>query len=487
MSSQMADGQALSDLWARSRHINGREFDERNMMTDDLPTGLSRRAFVFGGLGLAPSGLFDFFNWPSIADISGTARIGESVELLKQDAAMSGGHGFDATLEEDARSAWKYFEIWKSSAKAIIPGTAYLNDNKVAGYPLVTMWDVGSLVLAFCSAFLLGLITQVELNVKAIQIVKLLKAQTISFKGGNLPRVEVSATNSPSKRSGFDSADVGRLLVALKILDHLTLGKFPIASLVAGWNFHTVISHGNVCGLANGRLSTCFDTSYSHYAKRGYELWGHKLEPVSGFADGPLDSQGQLSLLREIIRRGRIATEPNATEAVELGENPSLALALDLLFAAQIKRFKNEGKLTCVSEGIVDQSPWFTYQACQFGEDGKDNWVIDTTDSTTREIALKLGNSLRTISPKGCFLWNAIRPGAYSTRLVELARRRARTKDIGFSSNLYESDLRPTFCSDINANAMILESVAYVKHGRRPLLQIALEHRETHFEVNERR
>ena len=101
------------------------------------------------------------------------------------------------------------------------------------------------------------------------------------------------------------------------------------------------------------------------------------------------------------------------------------------------------------------------------------NIVIDETE----EVVKKLGEALRTINPKGCFLWNAVRPGNYSQKLLECARRYARTKEFGFASNVYESDLRPTFCSDINTNAMILESLAHIKHGRRPLLEIAMEHR----------
>jgi Protein of unknown function (DUF3131) len=450
---------------------------ENHTAFDDLSIRLSRRTFLIGSLALSPVGLSNLLNSPSPADVAGLARIREAGELLKLDRTTASTTGFDAAMEQDGKLAWKFFEAWNASSRTVIPGTAYLNDGKLEGYPLITMWDVGSLILAFSSARLLGIISQIELNLKAQQIVKLLKIQTVSYKGAHLPKVEISATNFLSHRSGFDAADVGRLLVALKILDNLTLGKFAIAALISGWNFATVMNDGSVCGLKNGRLEICADTSYAHYAKRGYELWGYKLKSVSGFVDGSLNTQDQLSLISEIVRRGRIATEPNATEAIELGESEALGLALDLLFAAQIKRYQKEGKLTCASEGILDQEPWFTYQSCQFDLAGDDKWVIDTTNSASLKIARKMGEALRTISTKGCFLWNAIRPGNYSAKLLDCARNRSRTKAIGFASNIYESDLRPTNCSDINANALILESLAYVKHGRRPLLQITEEFR----------
>ena len=144
-----------------------------------------------------------------------------------------------------------------------------------------------------------------------------------------------------------------------------------------------------------------------------------------------------------------------------------------------MKRYQREGKLTCVSEGILDQTPWFTYQACQFDLVKDDQWVIDTTDFIDSKIAKKKGDAIRTISSKGCFLWHAIRPGDYSTRLLACARQQARTKSLGFASNIYEAPRKPTKCSDINANAVILEALAFIKHGRRPLLQIAEAYRAT--------
>ena len=399
--------------------------------------------------------------------------------MVARDGSTSIASVFDAEMEEDSKIAWQYFQIWKALSKPIIPGTAYLSAGKLAGYPFLTMWDFGSLILAFSSAFLLGHISQIDLNLKARQVIKVLQSHTIAFGGTRLPSVEISASSVASTRSGFDAADVGRLLIALKILDDLTLGLSPIPALVANWNFAVVIAGGNVCGLKDGQLQPCSDNSYSHYVKRGYQLWGWELSPVSGFADGTLDDEHKATIFKEAIHRGRIATEPNATEAIELGENDALGLTIDLLLAAQIKRYQREGKLTCVSEGNLDQTPWFTYQACQFDLVKEDQWVIDTTDLDNSQIVKKKGDAIRTISSKGCFLWHAIRPGDYSTRLLTCARQKARTRSLGFASNIYETPMRSTKCSDINANAVILEALAFIKHGRTPLLQIATAHRAT--------
>jgi hypothetical protein len=447
---------------------------------ETLELKLSRRTMLFGALGLNPFGPFGF-RLPTVqtlaADAAALARVQESMAMVARDRLIPRTSGFDAAMEQDSKTAWQYFQIWKAVSKPMIPGTAYLNAGRIEGYPLLTMWDVGSLILAFASAFLLGHISQTDLNLKAQQVIKVLQSHTVEFGGTRLPSVEISASKVPSARSGFDAADVGRLLVALKILDHLTLGHFPIPALVGGWNFAAVTTDGNVCGVKENQLQTCSDNSYSHYAKRGYQLWGYDLKPVSGFSDGTLDDERKATIFKEVVRRGRIATEPNATEAIELGENDALGLAIDVLLAAQMKRYQKEKKLTCVSEGNLDQTPWFTYQSCQLDLVKDDQWVIETTDLDNLQVAKKKGDAIRSISSKGCFLWHAIRPGEYSTKLLECARQHARTRSLGFASNIYEAPMRPTKCSDINANAVILEALAFVKHGRQPLLQLAEAHR----------
>ena len=144
-----------------------------------------------------------------------------------------------------------------------------------------------------------------------------------------------------------------------------------------------------------------------------------------------------------------------------------------MLYAAQIKRFYSSGTPTSVSEGTLDQTPWFSYQACQFNPAGSHQWVIDTSRDEHAEIVRSKGNSLRTISTKGSFLWRAARPGAYSKMLVDFARRKARDSRLSFLSNIYETNQEPTNCSGIITNGLILESIAYILGGRRLLLEIS--------------
>jgi Protein of unknown function (DUF3131) len=380
-----------------------------------------------------------------------------------------------AALANDAEVAWTYFSMWRSGEKAFIPATAYEASGNVDGYPILTMWDAASLINAWSSAHILGLVTAAELQSFAGRIAASLTPATMEFRGGKLPLVEFTLNGKATGRVGFDSADAGRLLVALRILDNLTGSRAGIAALVKSWDFAPIIKNRRLQNVVRNRLQNFAINSYTHYTTEGFRLWGLAVDEVHDVDEENFGLEARAAFFARVAKRGRVATEPNATQAVELGSTPSLNFICDMLLAAQIARHEKTGILTCASEGIIDQTPWFTYQACQFRPQGEDQWVIDTSSKENTEIARAKGDALRTLSVKGAFLWHAIRPGAYSSKLVATARGKARTRRIGYASNIYEATLRPTNCSDINANGVILEALAYIKSGRRPLLDVSQE------------
>lgn len=436
--------------------------------------GISRRAFSLGLGGWLTSQLSYI---PGLAMLDRDAvedQIAAARALLETDSASGGSELNDrAELMTDAKVAWSYFENWNVFRRPIIPGTAYLEDGKRRGYPLLTMWDVASLINACVSARLLGLISDAELLAKGRQIVIVLRRSTARFGNVLLPGIEISATSMQARPAGFDAADVGRLLISLKLLDNLTIKKLAIDQLIGHWGFSRVIQGGAVRSIAGNRLQPFDSNSYVRYYVQGYRLWGYDIpDPFVG-ALPQLTSGSGPEFFVAAAGIGRFATEPLVTELIELGDNSETRFLADMLYAAQIERFQSSGIPTCVSEGILDQTPWFSYQACQFNPPGAHQWVIDTGREEHSAIVKSKGDSLRTISTKGSFLWRAARPGAYSKMLVDLARRKARDSKLAFLSNIYETSQEPTNCSDINANGLILESIAYILGGRRPLLEIS--------------
>jgi Protein of unknown function (DUF3131) len=373
----------------------------------------------------------------------------------------------DAQLESqlltDAALAWEFFDWSAAMFNGMAAGTGWEEYGHRAGYPFTTQWDVGSYVLATVSAHFLKVINQAKFERIITTILNFVGLSSYRFRGVRLPNVEMALGPTKPKGRGFDCADTGRLLIALKVLENYAPTTFPIAKLIAGWGLKNIIIDGVLYSVSNGKIVVVPYNSYSHYAREGYLAWGMDVVPV--YDDVPLDMDGAVRFLNIVGIRGRIATEPTVTEEIETGGNEQTRLVADVLYAAQIRRFRETGIITCRSEGPIDGPPYFTYQGYQLKPDGGE-FVVDGRTLKQKE---QIGDNWPMVSTKGCFLWYAARPGEYADKLVELARETARIDGLGFASGIHEGTGQATALTDVNTNGLILESIAYILHGRTPL------------------
>ncbi|MCT7374060.1 DUF3131 domain-containing protein [Chelativorans salis] len=377
----------------------------------------------------------------------------------------------DAALKEDAAFAWRYFEWGAKNFGGMVPATAWPEGRTRQGYPYATMWDVGSYIMAAISAHRIDLVDDTTFETTASRILSFLAEESYLYKGSKLPPTERSLENGGKERKGFDSADTGRLLIALKILDRYTNGELPVARLVAGWDFDNVLRGGKMHIVKNGRLVPVHDNSYANYVSRGYRLWNHPLNPVFDVERPDTDMDDAVRAFSEIARRGRLATEPHLTEEIELGGSPHGRLMSDILYSAQMKRYSETGVLTCVSEGPVRGRPFFVYQGYQINEDGGGTFVVDAPKDSDIAYTARKEEALRAVSTKGSYLWHAARPGAYSSKLMEFVRKEARIPGIGFATAISEATGKRFEVCDVNTNGIILEAAAHVLGGRKPFLQ----------------
>ena len=76
----------------------------------------------------------------------------------------------------------------------------------------------------------------------------------------------------------------------------------------------------------------------------------------------------------------------------------------------------------------------------------------------------------RMLSTKAAFLWDAVRPGELSHKLLERAVRDTALPNLGFAVGIYKSTDQPTFgYSGMNTNGIILEAIAYAMRGGKPM------------------
>lgn len=372
-------------------------------------------------------------------------------------------------LMRDAELAWRYFDWGARTFGGVAPGTADIEAGKPVGYPFVTMWDLGSQILATISASRLGLIDQRAFEAQAMSILKLLGRYSYRYAGVTLPPLEVAIGRQAEQHSGYDSADTGRLLIALRQLDSHTNGSLPIKALVKGWGLEKTMPGGELHDINGGRLSSTQDNSYAAYARRGFLLWGYEVKPVFSASDPGSDMSDALTTLGELQQRGRIATEPLLTEEIEFGGSPHGRFAADILYAAQIERYESTGKLTCVSETAIENPPYFTYQGYQIDGAGGD-FAVDT-DAGSSGAKNNAAQLAFVVNAKGAYLWHAARPGRYSDRLIALVRDKARIEGLGFAAGIHEATGRQVALSEINTNGLILEAIDYSLNGRTALLQ----------------
>jgi hypothetical protein len=432
---------------------------------------VARRSALFGGLSLPIFAVLDRSalagTLPRTGSDSDTIRTARS-DVVADTRPRDTSPQEEARLRQDADLAWQYFEWGASKFEGMVPSTGWFEDGTREGYPFATMWDIASHILASISARRIGLIDDLAFDKRITTILTFLGASSYRFGGADLPQTERRLGQQGGERQGFDSADTGRLLVALKILDDFTGQSFPVAKLVAGWNLQAALADGEMHIISAGKPVSAHGGSYANYAAKGYALWGYELKPVFAAAHPDRSMDDAVAVLREIRNRGRIATEPQVTEEVELGPSPHGRLMADILYAAQIKRYRTTGKLTCASEGPVSGPPYFSYQGFQLTENGG-TWHIDAASNDKVAATKKRGETIRAVSTKGSYLWYAARPGEYSTKLVAAVRERGRMPGLGFASGILERTGATTEITDVNTNGIILEAIAFILNDGAPL------------------
>jgi len=380
----------------------------------------------------------------------------------------------EVQLKRDAELAWSYFDWGAGHFNGMAPATGWQEDGGFEGYPYITMWDIGSLILGSISAHRIGIIEQNRFEAGMQRVVEFLGESFFDYKGNKLPENERNIRGGAPSRRGFDSADTGRLLIALSTLETYTNAAFPLKQLVERWGLGVTLPRGEMHDIKGRTPTSLHLNSYSSYARQGYTAWGFEVNDVFDENDLGRDMDSTMRFVEEVQRRGRIATEPHTTEEIELGASLRTQIILDLLQSAHIERFETTGILTCASEGPIVGEPFFTYQGFQLDESGG-HWVVDAAHSQKIAVTARRGNAARLVSTKGCFLWAATRPGAYSARLLAAARQAARIDGLGFASGLYEASGKATPLSDINTNGIILEAIAFILNGRKPLISMTAD------------
>lgn len=364
-----------------------------------------------------------------------------------------------AAYRRDAELAWDYFERWTNRATGLCPATVGMSPNGVQLHQAVTMWDVGSQINALIAAHEIGLISD-ERFIRSVRNI-LPNIAGRRSQGRLLPQGWIATNKFKWGNRDFDGCDAGRLLAALYRLNSHPLVSGISAEVVASWDLEAVLKDGVIFSVKGGELRSTYKSHCTHYSALAFRAWGMPAASPYEVFDAKSVVDGQMSLLEVAGSIGPMGAEPLLLEAVERGMSRESAYLAEVLFAAQLEEHSISGMLVGVSEGPIDRDPWFTYQGLQLDAPGR-VWATDTVESLPEHRSKAFIEENMVVSSKSAYLWAAYKKHKYSSRLVNFVRQRAKT-EIGFASSIYSNTGESTAnYSDLNTNAVILQSIAAI-------------------------
>jgi hypothetical protein len=369
---------------------------------------------------------------------------------------------------EAARTAWGYVD------RETDPGSGLVNS--VAGYHYTTVWDIGSGLLALYSARRLDLVPQDEYDRRMRAALHTLATTGIydnavfnknyGTRGGAMAGRNGSETEEADRGYGWSALDVGRLLVALKVVsENEPQYRDQVRQVVARLAFDRLVKDGYIWGedvaprshrrrrYQEGRIG------YEQYVALGYAAWGHAPDRALSLSENtyPLTVLDVPLLMDR--RGGKLTSEPFLMAGLEMGWGPEMRELAWRLLAVQESRFRQTGKITMVSEDALNRPPYFLYYSVY--SDGKP-FNVEPPDGAPP------GDTPRTVSTKAAFGWHALLPTPYTWRALQMVSG-ARTAR-GWGAGVFEDNGRISGAENVNTAAMVLEAALYVMRGK-PLVQ----------------
>lgn len=379
----------------------------------------------------------------------------------------------DRVYRDAAERAWGWIDRNYHPSTGLVGATEH--------YALVTVWDVGSALMALYAAHELGLLPRDDYDRRMGAALRTLQSMPL-YDGVAFNRLYSARTGQMHGRDervtqrgyGWSATDLGRLLSVLKVIaSNHTRFEADVDRVVRRMDYGRIIRDGYLWGedvRPDGRVVKYPEgrVGYEQYAAQGFAVWGHRAERALDVRQNtrPVTVEG-VPLLAD--RRGddRLTSEPFVLGAMELdlwGDELN-QLARGVL-AAQEARWRRTGQVTVVSEDAVPVAPYHFYYYTVYH--GGTPFAIDA-QAPMRGVRVQPW-----ISSKAAFAWHALHPGDYTAtalRAVVNAHRGQRD----WAAGVFEGTGRLTGGANVNTAAVILEAALYRERGRRLYSEPAAE------------
>jgi hypothetical protein len=391
----------------------------------------------------------------------GEARAKSADARVEQSAAVARS---DTKLYRDmAQHSWNYLN------KHYQPATGFVN--ATPDWYNTTLWDLGGQLLAFHAAKELGLLSADEYANRTKTTLSTLESAKL-YDGVAFNRIYSTRDGSMNLEAGagWSATDLGRFLLALKILAAREPQFAAQAERIAKRNaFSQIVKDGYLHGRApsttgppdfqEGRIG------YEQYVAAGFSQWGADVRNAMNVAANakPVTVQG-VQLLGDKRSFDRLLSEPFILYGLELGLSGQYQQLAASLLRAQQARFDATGQITIASEDAMPVKPHYFYYYCVYCN-GKP-FVVGV--SSPRQTL----DGPRWVSTKAAFGWHALMPSDYTAKAIEHVTP-ALDPARGWATGVYEKTRESTKTWDVNTAVVLMEIAYYQLRGRRPLMQAA--------------
>ncbi len=370
------------------------------------------------------------------------------------------------SLLQMANIAWKFFENNYNEKTGFV--------SSVKNYPYSTLWDFGSVLAGYISAHKLGIIDynvfskKINIFLNTLKYVPLYNNELFNREYNITSGAMLSAGGKEDGiGSGWSALDIGRFLVWLRILYNwypeyrqdaeIVFYRLRFDRLIRNSQMYGVFRSGNHENLRQeGRLG------YEQYSASGYLAWG--ISPDSCFyPERAIDTVRIYD--REIIFDTRnypyLTSDPFMLMAFETGFINQLTEKLfNYLYLSQYDRFLETNRVTAIGEDNLDRSPWFNYYNLYYE---------GSTWSCVSHKGEKI-DYLRSFSVKAAIGMGLYFQDEYGEIIFNKARQQY-DPEKGFYAGIYENgELNASV--NVNTNGVILESLLFLAHGRKPFLNL---------------
>lgn len=365
-----------------------------------------------------------------------------------------------------ARIAWKYFKNNVNRRTGLV--------NSVDKYPVTSLWDTASHLMAILSARKLGIITQGEFDIHVGKVLYSLEHMPLfdsalpnkAYRTTNLAMVDYR--NQLTKAGvGWSAIDLGRLLISLNVIArNYPQHTLAVRRTISRWNTDRLVENGQMFGaeMKDGRAQRVQEgrLGYEQYAAKAFNLIGLDVSAAADYRPHfrqttiygiqvPYDQRDAYSLKAH----NYVLSEPYVLDGLELGWDRFSRELAWRVYRVQEERFRKTGMLTAVTEDHVDRAPYFVYNTV-FTNGKAWNTLTEKGEDAS---------ALRSLSVKASFGWHALYRSEYTGKLIQ-AVAGLYDPDRGWYAGLYEEGAVPNQSLNVNTNAVVLESLAYIAHGK---------------------